>query len=47
MLEKGMANARKGKISNVEFRQGEIEKLPVEDHSVVVIISKLRYQSFA
>jgi ubiquinone/menaquinone biosynthesis C-methylase UbiE len=39
MLEKAMANARKGKFSNVEFRQGEIEKLPVEDHSVDVIIS--------
>jgi arsenite methyltransferase len=39
MLAKSRENARKGKYANVEFRQGEIEKLPVEDNSVDVIIS--------
>jgi ubiquinone/menaquinone biosynthesis C-methylase UbiE len=39
MVEKARMNAKKLKISNVEFRQGEIEKLPVEDHSVDVVIS--------
>lgn len=39
MVEKATANASKGGYSNVEFRLGEIEKLPVEDNSVDVIIS--------
>jgi arsenite methyltransferase len=39
MLEKARANAAKGKYTNVEFRHGEIEKLPVEDNSIDVIIS--------
>jgi arsenite methyltransferase len=39
MLEKARANAKKGSYGNVEFRQGEIEKIPVEDNSVDVIIS--------
>ena len=39
MIEKACANAKKGNYSNVEFRLGEIEKLPVEDNSVDVIIS--------
>jgi arsenite methyltransferase len=39
MIEKATANARKGGYSNVEFRLGEIEKLPVEDNSIDVIIS--------
>jgi len=39
MLEKARQNARKGKYDNVEFRQGEIEKLPVKDDSVDAIIS--------
>ena len=39
MLGKARANALKGNYGNVEFRQGEIEKLPVEDNSVDVIIS--------
>jgi len=39
MIEKAKENARKGKYGNVEFRLGEIEKLPVEDNSVDVIIS--------
>ena len=39
MLDKARANARKGKYTNVEFRLGEIENLPVVDCSVDVIIS--------
>jgi SAM-dependent methyltransferase len=39
MLEKARVNAAKGNYTNVEFRLGEIEKLPVEDNSVDVIIS--------
>jgi len=39
MLEKARANAQKGNYKNIEFRLGEIEKLPVEDDSVDVIIS--------
>jgi len=39
MIAKAKANAEKGGYANVEFRQGEIEKLPVEDNSVDVIIS--------
>jgi ubiquinone/menaquinone biosynthesis C-methylase UbiE len=39
MLDKGRANAKKGKYTNVEFRLGEIENLPVADQSVNVVIS--------
>jgi arsenite methyltransferase len=39
MLDKARANAKKGRYSNVEFRLGEIENLPVADSSVDVIIS--------
>lgn len=39
MLKKARANARKGNYSNVEFRAGEIEKLPVDNASIDVIIS--------
>jgi len=39
MIEKARQNAAKGKVTNVEFRQGEIENLPVADNSVDVIIS--------
>ncbi len=39
MVAKAKENAKKGKYSNVEFRLGEIEKLPVEDNSIDVIIS--------
>lgn len=39
MLEKARANAKKGNYTNVEFRLGEIEKLPVDSSSVDVIIS--------
>jgi len=39
MLEKARNNAEKGGYSNVEFRLGEIENLPVADNSVDVVIS--------
>ncbi|MFA5356193.1 MAG: arsenite methyltransferase [Candidatus Omnitrophota bacterium] len=39
MLKKAEANAKKGGYDNVEFRLGEIEKLPVEDNSIDIIIS--------
>ena len=39
MIDKARANAKKGKYTNVEFRLGEIENLPVADSSVDVIIS--------
>lgn len=39
MVEKAKANAQKYGYSNVEFRHGDIEALPVEDSSVDVIIS--------
>ncbi len=39
MLSKARNNAASGKFSNVEFRLGEIEHLPVADCAVDVIIS--------
>ena len=39
MIKRARANAQKGKYTNVEFRLGEIEKLPVDGNSVDVIIS--------
>ena len=39
MLERARKNAVKGNYTNVEFRQGEIEKLPVDDNYIDVIIS--------
>ena len=39
MVEQARRNAGKGDYGNVEFRLGEIERLPVEDNSVDVIIS--------
>ena len=39
MLAKARANAEKGGYTHVEFREGEIEKLPVEDNSVDIVIS--------
>ncbi len=39
MVAKARENAKKGNYANVEFRLGEIEKLPVEDNSIDVIIS--------
>lgn len=39
MIEKARENASKADYKNVEFKLGEIEKLPIEDNSVDVIIS--------
>ncbi len=39
MLSKARNNASKGKYTNVEFRLGEIENLPLADSTVDVIIS--------
>jgi SAM-dependent methyltransferase len=39
MLTKGRANAAKSNTTNVEFRLGQIEALPVADNSVDAIIS--------
>jgi SAM-dependent methyltransferase len=39
MISKARKNAKKLWFKNVEFRQGEIERLPLEDSSVDVIIS--------
>ena len=39
MVAKAKANADHGGYSNVEFRFGEIEALPIEDNTVDVIIS--------
>jgi arsenite methyltransferase len=39
MLERATASAKRLSISNVEFRQGYIEELPVESNTVDVIIS--------
>jgi arsenite methyltransferase len=39
MVQKAKANAEKLDVSNVDFRLGKIEKLPVDDNSVDVVIS--------
>jgi len=39
MVEKAQVNAEKGQYHNVEFKLGDIEKLPVDSLSVDVIIS--------
>ena len=39
MVQKATDNAKRSGYKNVEFRLGEIEKLPVEDNSINVIIS--------
>lgn len=39
MLSKARTNAEKGKFSNVEFRLGEIEHIPVADNTADIIIS--------
>jgi len=39
MLAKAGANARQAGVSNVEFRKGYIEALPVEDASIDVVLS--------
>ena len=39
MIEKARKNAEKMGMTNVEFRQGDIEALPVEDNCIDVVIS--------
>ncbi|HAR95512.1 MAG TPA: arsenite S-adenosylmethyltransferase [Deltaproteobacteria bacterium] len=39
MLERARENAKRGNFTNVEFRLGEIENLPMGDNSVDVVIS--------
>lgn len=39
MLEKARANAKKAGVTNVEFRQGEAENMPIEDGTADWIIS--------
>lgn len=39
MLSRARANAAAGGVTNVEFRQGEIEDLPVSDNTVDSVIS--------
>lgn len=39
MIERAKANADKYRFKNVEFRLGDIEKLPIENNSIDVIIS--------
>ncbi len=39
MVSKARLNGEKGGYNNVEFRLGEIEKLPIADNSIDVIIS--------
>ncbi len=39
MIKKAEENAKKGSYTNVEFRLGEIEDLPVDDNSIDVILS--------
>ena len=39
MIRKARANAIKYKYNNVEFKLGDIEKLPIEDNCIDVIIS--------
>lgn len=39
MLIKAKENAKRGGFTNVEFKKGDIEDLPIEDNSIDVIIS--------
>ena len=39
MIDKARENALKGNVTNVEFRLGEIEHLPVADHTADLVIS--------
>jgi ubiquinone/menaquinone biosynthesis C-methylase UbiE len=39
MIKKAKANAKKGNYENIDFRLGEIEKLPVDTDSIDVVIS--------
>jgi SAM-dependent methyltransferase len=39
MIERANQNAKKSNYRNVEFRRGDIEKLPVDDDSIDVVMS--------
>ena len=39
MLKRARENAEKAGITNVEFKQGQIEKIPMKDNSIDVIMS--------
>jgi arsenite methyltransferase len=39
MIARAKENAERGNVSNVEFRLGDIEELPVDDDSVDVVLS--------
>lgn len=39
MVDKARANARKGNYTNIDFRQGELENMPVADNYIDVVIS--------
>jgi len=39
MLKKARENAKRGKFTNVEFKKGDIENLPIENNSIDVVIS--------
>ncbi len=39
MLDKARKNAKKGGYTNVEFKKGDIEDLPIEDNSIDMVIS--------
>jgi SAM-dependent methyltransferase len=39
MINKARHNAKKYNITNAEFRRGDIEKIPVEDNSIDVVMS--------
>ena len=39
MIETAIKNAKEGGYTNVEFKHGEIENLPIEDNSIDLIIS--------
>ncbi len=39
MLEKARRNAKENGYTNVEFRKGDIERIPVDDNSVDLVIS--------
>ena len=39
MVQRAIENAKEGKYENVEFKLGEIEKLPIKDNSTDLIIS--------
>jgi len=39
MLKKARENAKRGGFTNVEFKKGDIEKLPVDSNSIDVVIS--------